>query len=369
MNLLYIQPHSEWGAAEEYFQIITEGVKRAHPDWKLSLLCPLQTKERWHQHIGSFAEVIPAEKTLPALTRQIKNVAPDLIHLNHPDIKALAASRWARVPEIVITDHSAPTDIRYNWKGTLLWQFLKRASNLHLIAFAQANKKLLIEKHGFFEEQVDVIPHGLRSEAFDIVYDLAQVRHELNIPKESFLLMCVARLSKEKAHEVLLEALREVMKSTSKTVHLLFAGDGDRRTCLEAYAARLDLKDSVRFLGHRSDVARLLQSADAFVLSSDFESFGIAILEAMAVGKFVIATQAVGNTELVSGGAGILVPPRNPKAFAEAILWAMEHRVECQKRGETARRCFLSEYTSEKMIEKTLALYERLLTDAGVASK
>ena len=361
MKLLYIQPHPEWGSAEEYVQTLIEGVKDTYPEWEISLLCPVQTHDQWHRQIGFAAEVIPSEKHLLAITKQIKNVGPDLVHLNHPDVKALAASRWARVPEIVVTDHSAPANISYNWKGTLLWQFAKRASNLHLIALAQANKKLLIEKYGFSEEQVEIIHHGLKLRRFNHIGDRAQFRAKLNIPEEAFVLICVARLSEEKAHEVLLEALREVKRSSSQAVYLLLAGDGARRPWLEHYVQELGLKDSVRFLGHRADVVDWLNAADVFVLSSNFEGLPFSLLEAMAVGKPIIATQVGGCAELVSDDIGILVPPREPQAFAKAILWALEQPGECRQKGEQAKFRFLQEYTSEKMIERTLQLYERLL--------
>lgn len=367
MRLAYYQQHSEWGSAEEYFQILIEGIKQVRPEWELFLLCPKQTRDKWYELVGFAAEVMPAEASFLGLLRQLIQLRPDLVHLNGPAVKLLAATRLARTPRIVMTFHSPSADIRYNWKGTLLWEFARRERNLHLIALTETNRKLLVEKHRFSEEKLSVIPHGLRQEKFALQFDSNEVRKELKIPPEAFVLICVARLSSEKAHEVLLDAVRGVVRTSMKPVYLLLAGEGDRRLWLEGYVEKLGLNGSIQFLGQRSDVPRLLSAADVFVLSSDFEGLPFAILEAMAVGKPVIATQVVGSKDLVSDNTGILVPPRDPQALAKAILWALNHPTELLEKGQEGRKRFLEKYTSGKVIERTLELYERLCETQTIA--
>jgi glycosyltransferase involved in cell wall biosynthesis len=140
-------------------------------------------------------------------------------------------------------------------------------------------------------------------------------RAGLGVAASAFLVVAVARLSEQKGLDVLLRALPEV-----EHVDLAVAGDGPDRAALAELAASLGVDARVRFLGRRADVAALLAAADAFVLPSRREGQPLALLEAMAAGRPIVATAVPGVDELVEDGAtALLVPPDDPAALAGAL--------------------------------------------------
>ncbi|WP_237047926.1 glycosyltransferase [Lentzea guizhouensis] len=124
--------------------------------------------------------------------------------------------------------------------------------------------------------------------------------------------LCPARLEPQKRHDVLLDA----WASVGGRAELWLAGDGSLRGQLEEQAARLD---GVRFLGTRTDVRDLLEAADVTVLTSDWEGMPIALLESLAAGRPVVASDVDGVREVLAGGGGVLVPRRSPAETAKAL--------------------------------------------------
>jgi glycosyltransferase involved in cell wall biosynthesis len=142
-----------------------------------------------------------------------------------------------------------------------------------------------------------------------------RARAVLNIGGDTPLALCVARLVKQKRHDVLLDAWSRLPEAAT----LLLVGDGDRREACEDLAAALGLRDRVHFLGMRRDMDVLLGAADVLVLSSDWEGLPMAVLEAMAAGVSVVATEVDGVREIVEPGEGILVPPGDASALSKAL--------------------------------------------------
>lgn len=143
--------------------------------------------------------------------------------------------------------------------------------------------------------------------------DRRRARRLLGLPEDRAIVLCAARMVPQKRHDVLLEAWALLPGDAV----LLLAGDGPLRARLETAAAPQG--DRVRFLGTRADVDDLLRAADATVLTSDWEGLPMAVLESLAAGRPVVATDVDGVHEVLGGGAGLLVPPRDPDAAAAAL--------------------------------------------------
>ena len=140
---------------------------------------------------------------------------------------------------------------------------------------------------------------------------------------------------------------------------LTIVGDGPEREQLERTAARLGCADRVRWRGSiaREDVRAALWAADVFCLPSRFESMSYTLLEAMACGVACVATQVGGNADLIRDGeTGILVPPNDPAALAEAMLLLGRTPRERMRLAEAAQRAARA-YSLETMLERSLALY------------
>jgi glycosyltransferase involved in cell wall biosynthesis len=167
-------------------------------------------------------------------------------------------------------------------------------------------------------------------------------------------------LHEEKGHRVLFEAVSQIRKRVGRAVFLL-AGDGSHRGIFEQEVRTRGLEDSVFFLGRRSDMSTLLGAATIVVVPSLAESFGFSVLEAMSLGKPVVASSAGGIAELIADGEdGLLVPPGDAAALADAVCRLLEHPLLAQKLGERARERAAS-FGFERMIRGYEAVYERVL--------
>ncbi len=188
-----------------------------------------------------------------------------------------------------------------------------------------------------------------------------EVLSELGWPRESFVIGDVAALEDHKGHVDLIDAFALVV-AKNDTARLALIGDGSRRGELEARAAQLHLSDRVRFLGHRTDIPRLLSALDLFAMTSRQEGLCTSILDAMSAGVPVVATDAGGIPEIVRDGeTGRLAPRENPAAIAELILDAAQNPGVSRSLAERARRMVANEFGVDGMARKTLGVYTDLL--------
>ena len=186
-------------------------------------------------------------------------------------------------------------------------------------------------------------------------FDRAAVRAEL-APDGRPVVISVARLQPEKGIDELLEAAALV-----NGARIVVAGDGPERERLEGEIAARGLGDRLALLGHRSDVARLLAGADAFVLPSRHEGLPISLLEAMSAGLPCVATAVGGIPGLVEDGvSGLLVPPRDPAALAAALGRVVEDRDLAAALGAEGRRVVEQRHSPRAVADAYAAVYEEL---------
>ncbi len=185
-------------------------------------------------------------------------------------------------------------------------------------------------------------------------------------------LLFVGRLRIRKGVEVLFEALRRSKAAGRPLPRLLIAGDGEHRAALEAAAAAFGVMDAVSFLG-RCDaprIAGLLSRAAALVVPSTYEGMPLVILEAMAAGVPIVASQVSGIPEVVvDQGAedktGWLVPPEQPAALAEALVACCGDPAEARRRGEAGRRRVAAHYRPEHAASRWLSAFAAATANGG----
>lgn len=170
----------------------------------------------------------------------------------------------------------------------------------------------------------------------------------------------VARLSAEKDHESLLVAFVEVRRQRPDA-RLLIAGSGPERPRLEQRVVALGLGEAVEFLGHVVDVRTVLRQLQVFVQSSHVEGLPVAVLEALASGRPVIAAAVGGNDEaVVDGVTGLLVPPASPAALAQAILRVADDPAFAESMARAGREHVSRFFSADAMVNSTEALLNDL---------
>jgi glycosyltransferase involved in cell wall biosynthesis len=213
--------------------------------------------------------------------------------------------------------------------------------------------------------QQTIIPFGVDVAQFTVA-DHA-TRNELGLRDGGPIVGTVCRLVEpKKGLGVLLQAMAALNRSSGNSAcQLLIVGEGPARQPLESLSQRLGLSSSVRFAGTRRDIPRILPVLDVFVLPSLYEGFGIAILEAMAVGKPVVATTVGGIPEfVVPGETGLLVEPGNVQALAEAIGCLLRDPERAGQMGIRGRARVLAGFQMSTVVRRHEQVYEACLANA-----
>jgi glycosyltransferase involved in cell wall biosynthesis len=228
---------------------------------------------------------------------------------------------------------------------------------------SEAVLRQLIHDEGCPEGRVHLLYNGIDTARFKPPADRARLRSQLNLAPNAIVMVSVANLIPYKGHYDLLLALGTVKHKIATDWRLLCVGRNDGLlTDLRNVAERVDIGDRVSFLGECSDIPEILGAADIAISASHEEGFSNAILEAMATGLPIIATNVGGNAEAVLHGiTGLIVPAREPVAFGQAIL-ALAHDEDLRQRlGRAGRECAMERFSFDGCVAGYNALYGRLL--------
>ena len=221
-----------------------------------------------------------------------------------------------------------------------------------IIVNSGQNKKHFMDVARMDGRSVNVIYSGIEAAEFQEIQNRKTSDHK-------FVIGAIGRLSPEKGHIYLIEALTHL---TDIDFECIFVGDGPLRAELEQYARDVNLGKRVKFVGFRADVASAMSQMDVVVMPSVNETFGLTIVEAFALKKVVIGSDAGGIPELViNGQTGLLFPARDSAALAEAILYVYHNREEAQSMAIKGHDYFKKNFTSEIMTENTIRYYESIV--------
>jgi len=276
----------------------------------------------------------------------------------------LTAALIARTPVKIVTERCG---VRLNTHlGNNLYRFVED----RLTRFANAaipNSEagaVYLRSRGISDNKIRVIYNGVAPERVQLdASRRAALRKQLGVAEESPLIGIVASLTPAKDHVTLLNAAAIVLREVPDAKFLL-VGDGPLRADLERRASTLGLSGSVIFAGHQTEVAGYIGAMDLAVLSScDHEGCSNFLLEAMGLGRPMVATDVGGNKELAGDGVGALVPPSDPKKLAEALLRVLSDREEAGRMGARGREVFRKRFTLETMVGAYEDLYAQLWED------
>jgi glycosyltransferase involved in cell wall biosynthesis len=186
------------------------------------------------------------------------------------------------------------------------------------------------------------------------------MRASLGVPREAFVAGVIARLTEQKGHRYLFEALAASPELAA--VHLIVVGDGNLRGALERDAAARGLSGRVHFLGSRRDLGNLLGAMDLFVLPSLWEGLPLSLVLAMGASLPVVTTKVAGIPEVVEDGrTGLLVAPADSTALGAALARVVTDRPFGASLGETARASVLPRFGADRYVDSIVSIYDRLL--------
>lgn len=302
------------------------------------------------------------------LTRRIDEQQIDVIVCTngYPLLYALIASRRARRPvRLVEVFHS--TGFRRPFMSRLrmllnrfVWQ------RCELVIYVSHEQRKFWREHGMHACRDIVIQNGIDADYFADTYSPQQkaaTRAEFGFKREDFVVGICAGLRVEKAHGDLLRAVRR-LRDAGVSAKLLMIGDGPQRAQIERQIAELDLTGHAVIAGQRSDVRPYIACCDVMTLTSHSETFSLAALESMALGKPVVLTRTGGAEEQVRHGRnGFLFEPGDVETLAQQLrrLTAGTERLSM---GAVAARDVRERFTIQQMVERfTEELHK--LTDAG----
>ena len=255
------------------------------------------------------------------LIKIIKKYKPDIIHshLFDSNFHARIAGILCGIQSLIIHEHNTyhQKDKYYGfpiYADKLLARFTYK-----IIVISDAVKNFTIKQERISKNKFKVIRNCIPVDKFIKQGEVSikhNIREQLGVKQDSFLIINVASLTKQKGHKYLLEAMASLK---IRNAMLLLVGDGVLQKDLKDQVEKLNLADKVIFLGIRRDIPELLAASDLFVLASVWEGQGLVVLEAMASGLPIVATNVGGVPEVVTEKEGYLVESKNLWALANAI--------------------------------------------------
>lgn len=293
------------------------------------------------------------------LARLLRSEKIQVLHCHNrgANIYGALAAKLAGVPVTVCTRHAAPPTFRKGKPRLVLLERLVRPLTTYFIAVSDFVMHTAVRVGRLPGSRVCVIRNGIDTGR----YTPAPPRHT-----DAPTLICVARLSREKRHLMLLSAAHRLMNDGLR-FRLRIVGDGPMRQHIAQRTETLALQSVIEMLGERNDVPHLLRQADVFVLSSATEGLPMTIIEAMACGLPVVATRVGGVPELVVSGAnGLLVPPEDTEALAGALRKLIENAQLRRTMGAAGRKLAVEQFDIRQTARQHEQLFTRLLQQKGI---
>ncbi len=230
-----------------------------------------------------------------------------------------------------------------------------------VIAVSKAVKKYYHEDVGLPEDKIHVIPNAIDPETYNHVESVEHLYEEFNLDKDNFVLACIGRLNMQKGHQYLIQAVAR-LKDSHPRLRILIVGKGETQAEMEQLSHTLNITDRLRFVGHRSDIAAILQFSHGLILPSIFEGLPLCVLEAMAASRPVIATDVGGTAELaIDQETAFIVPPRDVDQLAQAIAKLMDLPDHGQGMGQRGRKVVESNFSIQAITRQTEELFTTLV--------
>jgi glycosyltransferase involved in cell wall biosynthesis len=298
------------------------------------------------------------------LTQTLSALKPDVVHthLLHADLYGIPAARLAGVPVVVSSRHNDNAFRRrppFKQVNQLLWRMADAG-----IAISDAIARFTVEVEGAPPAKIHRIYYGLEAiKPLDRAAARAALLDEWGLNPDVVLVGTVCRLIEQKGITYALQAIARIADNFPD-VRLLIVGDGALREALANEAQALGLENRVYFLGWRENIPAVMAGLDIFLAPSLWEGFGLVLLEAMAQATPMLASSVSAIPEIVvDGETGLLVPPRDVDALADALERLLGDTPLRQHMGLVGQDRLETHFSAVRMVDETAALYAQLLSD------
>jgi glycosyltransferase involved in cell wall biosynthesis len=362
LKVCQIIPTLVQGGAEKQMALLAAGLDRSRFECHVIVLShsgPYE-KELIEQGIqvhliGKRGKVDPT--AFWRLVHKLNEIKPQVVHtwLFAGNSYGRLAARKARVPVIIAGERSVDP-----WKQW--WNF---AIDRYLLKFTNTivtNTQAVVEfyaKHGIAKDRFTVIANAVVKPDFEPL-DRAAVFERLQIPQRSRLVGAIGRLWKQKGYKDLVWA-GELLRVALDDVCVVIIGDGPDRHSLQTFRDQIGAQGAVRFVGHRQDALQLMSGFDLLWNGSLYEGQSNTILEAMALGIPVVASDIPGTRDLiVPNETGILYPLGDVGLLTRISNQLLRDPDQRQKMGKAAKERIASHFSLQRMVEQHQQLYERL---------
>lgn len=356
MRIAHVDTERTWRGGQQQVLSLIEGLKaKGHQNFavvrkgsalaeRLAGVCPLFEVDPWGEW-----DFIAAHR----VNRFLKREKIDVVHAHSGHGVALASFSTAGTRIPVIATRRVDFHLAKNFLSR--WKYRKLRK---IVAISEGVKTILLQD-GIPPNQITLIPSGIDFKRHQGIQPFS--KEEMGVPPEAKVVGQVAALAPHKDQATFLKAIA-ILKEKDPRVRAVIVGDGPLRAELEELSIALGINSVVSFFGFREDALRCLASFDVFCLSSQEEGLGTSLLDAMALGVPIVATQVGGIPDVVQDGVtGTLVPPRDPERLAQALHSTLQNTPynKEQRQKEVARA---KGFDISNTIEKTADLYQQILS-------
>ena len=376
MRVLHLIPSLTRGGAErQLLQLVCEdGAARSH---SIVTMMDCSTNQNYKVESGKalvtglgMRRGVPSLHGLWRMCKLIRDLKPDVLHswMYHANLLGLLAASLMRVPLLIWGIRCSDMDFsRYSALSRLVFRLNALTSDIPSIIVVNSRRGISFHSEmGFSTRRMTFIPNGIDTKKFKPdVSARPALLEELKCDKRALLVGHFARYDPMKDHETFLLAAQAIRRAVPR-VHFVLAGDGvgPGNEALTALIRKHDLTDCMSLLGPRDDVPRLMAALDLFCSSSAFgEGFSNTLGEAMASGVACVATN-VGDTEVILGEGGLVVPARRPNELAQECIRMLQLEPEARaKIGRSATERVIDRFGISKSCEEYSQMYYRLVTN------